>query len=67
MQETIDAFELAKRWGVPVSWVRNHTRTGYTRDPIPHLQFGRYIRFEWGSLALEAWLSRHTQGGGAHK
>ena len=38
MQETIDAIELAKRWGVPVSWVRNYTRIGYTRDPIPHLQ-----------------------------
>ena len=63
MQETIDAIELAKRWGVPVTRVRDYTRTGYTRDTIPHLQLGRYVRFEWGSPALEGWLSRHRQGG----
>lgn len=36
MHESIDAFELARRWNIPVTWVRNHTRDGYTDDPIPH-------------------------------
>lgn len=60
--EIIDAPELARRWNVPVTWVRNHVRTGYTTSPIPHLQLGRYVRFEWGSSALEAWLSRRREG-----
>ena len=60
--EIIDAPELARRWNVPVTWVRNHVRGGYTTSPIPHLQLGRYVRFEWGSPALEAWLSRRREG-----
>jgi hypothetical protein len=62
--EIIDALELAKRWKVPDSWVRSYARERTPRDQrIPHLQFGRYIRFEWGSQALESWLDRHREGG----
>ena len=32
--EVLDASELAKRWRVPVSWVREHTRDR-AADPIP--------------------------------
>jgi integrase len=32
--EIIDAIELAKRWQVPRTWIRNHTREGYGNDPI---------------------------------
>lgn len=63
MHELIDSVELAKRWNVPATWVRNHVRTGYTSSPIPHLQLGRYVRFEWGSQALEAWLAKRREGG----
>ncbi len=64
--EIIDAAELATRWKVPESWVRSYTRERTSRDErIPHLQFGRYVRFEFGSPALETWLARHREGGAA--
>ena len=61
--EIIDAPELAKRWRVPESWIRSKVRSRTaTAEQIPHLQFGRYVRFEWGSPVLEAWLSRCREG-----
>jgi hypothetical protein len=63
MTEIIDAPELAKRWRVPESWIRSKVRARTaTAEQIPHLQFGRYVRFEWGSVALEGWLSRCREG-----
>ena len=62
--EIIDAPELAKRWKVPESWVRAYSRERCAAaERIPHLQFGRYVRFEWGSPTLQEWLDRHRQGG----
>jgi hypothetical protein len=58
MHESIDAVELAKRWNLPESWVRNHTRDGYTDDPIPHRKLGRYVRYDWGSPELMGWWDR---------
>jgi hypothetical protein len=43
--EVIDSAELAKRWVVPETWVRDQVRTR-TQDPIPHVRLGKYIRFE---------------------
>jgi hypothetical protein len=40
--EIIDSVELARRWVLPASWVRDHVRTR-TTDPIPR----------WGSPELE--------------
>lgn len=57
--EIIDAPELAKRWMIPESWVRDHTRSR-TNDPIPHIQFGRYVRFRWGSSELAEWVKNHS-------
>ena len=45
--EVIDANELAKRWSLPESWIREQTRTR-SPDPLPCVRFGRYVRFEWG-------------------
>src|ERR1700756_5726144 len=56
--ELIDAAELASRWRLPTSWVREQTRSR-SADPIPHLSLGRYVRFEWGSPDLAAWLAKH--------
>ena len=56
--EIIDAKELATRWRVPVSWVREYTRGDRTDDPIPHVRLGKYMRFEWGSPPLEQWFAR---------
>jgi hypothetical protein len=56
--EVIDSTELAKRLNVPETWVRSRTNPKRTRDPIPHLRFGRYVRFRWGSEELHKWLDR---------
>jgi len=55
--EIIDCAELAKRLSLPESWVRNQTRSR-AKNPIPHLKFGRYVRFQWGSPELVEWLER---------
>ena len=56
--EMIDSTELAKRLNVPASWVRSRTNAKRTTDPIPHLRFGLYVRFTWGSEELREWLAR---------
>lgn len=55
--EIIDSPELARRLGLPESWVRNHTRARTpAAERIPVLQFGKYKRFAWGSPELMGWL-----------
>jgi hypothetical protein len=58
--ELLTPVELAERLKVPPSWVRERTRSRDLQgaDAIPHLRLGRYIRFQWGSPELEAWLRR---------
>jgi hypothetical protein len=60
--EIIDARELARRWNVPETWVRNNTRRGFANDPIPCVKLGRYTRFELGSQQLTAWWERRRSG-----
>jgi hypothetical protein len=55
--EFIDSEELALRWNLPESWVREQVRSRST-DPIPHIRFGKYVRFRWGSPELEDWAER---------
>ena len=55
--EIIDSVDLARRWVLPVSRIREHVRSRVT-DPIPHIRFGRYVRFRWGSPELEDWTER---------
>jgi hypothetical protein len=58
-RELIDSAELAARWKLPESWIRSQTRSRVARtDRIPCVRFGRYVRFEWGSPDLEAWLAK---------
>jgi hypothetical protein len=60
--EVIDSVELAARWQVPETWIRNHTRARTPKeDRIPCLRLGRYVRFEWGSPRLSAWLEKQRQ------
>jgi hypothetical protein len=59
--EVLTAEELAKRWKVPASWVREQSRSRAV-DPIPQVQLGRYVRFSFGSPALTAWWERRTTG-----
>lgn len=60
--ELIDAKELAKRWCLPASWIREQTRSRAT-DPLPHVRFGKYVRFQWQSPELEQWLNRRRSRG----
>lgn len=59
--EIIDATELANRWSLPESWVRDQVRSRAT-DPIPCLRFGKYVRFQWGHPDLTKWLERRRNG-----
>lgn len=61
--EIIDSKELARRWNVPESWIREFVRPR-TADQIPHIKMGRYIRFEWGSADLLAWYDRRRSKSG---
>ena len=55
--EIIDSKELARRWNLPESWVRDHVGS-LIKDPIPCVRFGRYVRFQWQSPELLQWLDR---------
>ena len=60
--EIIDAKELGLRLKLPKTWIEEGTRSR-TADVIPHLRFGKYIRFRWNSPELNAWLARRAAGG----
>lgn len=55
--EFIDSGELARRWDVPVSWIRDQVRKR-AQDPLPHVNLGKYVRFLWGSPELQEWIER---------
>jgi excisionase family DNA binding protein len=52
------ADEIADVLAVPLSWVREHTRSG----AIPHVRLGRYVRYSLP--AVLAWAEGLAQGGG---
>jgi excisionase family DNA binding protein len=52
----LQAHEVAELLSVPVSWVRAETRAGR----IPHLELGRYRRYE--REAVLAWLEMQRAG-----
>jgi hypothetical protein len=45
--EVIDSEELARRWVLPVSWVRSHVHNRVT-DPIPHIRFRKICSLSLG-------------------
>lgn len=53
----LTANEVAAFLAVPVSWVREWTRSG----AIPHLKLGRYCRYRLPDV--EAWLESCSQPG----
>ena len=55
--EIIDSKELARRWALPESWIRDASRSRrHGENMIPHIKFGRYVRFRWQSPELNEWL-----------
>jgi hypothetical protein len=59
--EILDAKELAARLKLPTSWIMEATRSRAV-DPVPHLKFGKYVRFRWGSPEMNEWLQRRAGG-----
>jgi excisionase family DNA binding protein len=55
----LTAEEVADLLAVPISWVREHTRSGL----IPCVQLGRYRRYR--REAVEDWISEQEAGGAA--
>jgi hypothetical protein len=62
----INSRELATRWAVPETWIRERVRLR-CEDPLPHVRFGKYVRFRWGSPELEEWAERRIVGGSNRK
>ena len=60
--EFIDSEELASRLNLSGSWVRDQVRSR-SADPIPHVRFGKYVRFRWSSPELEEWIERRIVSG----
>jgi excisionase family DNA binding protein len=54
----LNAVEVADLLAVPVSWVREHTRSG----AIPHITLGRYKRYREDDVL--AWVDQLAAGGG---
>ena len=55
-ERLLTAREVAERLSVPESWVRAETRAGR----MPHLELGRYRRYDW--LAVTDWLAEQRAG-----
>jgi hypothetical protein len=55
--EVLDTEGLAAKLHVVPSWVRSHVQPRCPQEErVPHVRFGRYVRFLWGSAELAAWL-----------
>jgi hypothetical protein len=55
--EFIDSRELAARWAVPETWIRERVRTR-CEDPLPHLHFSEYGGFRLVSPEVEGWAGQ---------
>jgi excisionase family DNA binding protein len=52
----LTAADVAELLSVPVSWVREHTRSGR----IPHVQLGRYVRYRQETVV--SWIGQQEAG-----
>jgi excisionase family DNA binding protein len=55
-ERLLTAPDVAELLSVPVSWVREHTRSGR----IPHVQLGRYVRYREETLLT--WVAEQEAG-----
>jgi hypothetical protein len=60
--EYLDSAQFAARLNISESWVRDGVRTR-AEEPIPHVRFGRYVRFRLGSPELAIWAERRIFAG----
>ena len=52
----LTAADVAELLSVPVSWVREHTRSGR----IPHVQLGHYVRYRHETVV--SWVAEQEAG-----
>jgi excisionase family DNA binding protein len=52
----LTAVDVAELLSVPVSWVREHTRSGR----IPHVQLGHYVRYREETVV--SWVAEQETG-----
>ena len=52
----LTAADVAELLSVPVSWVREHTRSGR----IPHVQLGHYVRYRHETVV--SWVVEQEAG-----
>jgi excisionase family DNA binding protein len=57
----LTAAEVARRLGVPTSWVYRETRA----NRIPHVRVGRYCRYR--EAAIEEWVTSLERGPGPRR
>lgn len=55
----LEAKDVATMLAVPVTWVREQTRSGH----LPHVALGRYRRYDRDDVL--AWLAEQKAGGAA--
>ena len=60
--ELVTLEELAERWALPLSWLRETCRSRCS-DPLPCVRFGRYVRVDLADPALVEWLNRRRVAG----
>jgi predicted DNA-binding transcriptional regulator AlpA len=56
----ITAAQVAKKLGVPESWVREHCR-GRCEKQLPHVRLGKYVRFI--DSKIDEWIAGQAEGG----
>ena len=55
IHELRDISYMAKKLGVPASWLYARTRT----NKIPHYKMGKYVRFD--EYEIWAWLKKQNE------
>lgn len=63
-EDILTPEELAARLKVRKSWVYEQTRSR-NRKPLPRLNVGRYLRFDWTRVVQ--WLTESDDGHGKRK
>jgi excisionase family DNA binding protein len=58
MKKFLSVDELAAMLGVAKTWLYDRTAKNTSIEAIPHVRFGKYIRFDSESEEFHKWLSR---------
>lgn len=53
--------QLSEFLGVPITWIYDRTRKSGP-EQIPHIKFGKYVRFNHESDVFQQWVAGHSVG-----